>query len=154
VQRYADQRGVDPLLMYAMMRQESAFDPLAGSSAGAFGLTQFIAGTAMDVARALGRNVTFEDLARPVLAIEFGAYYLSAQIREYNASVYEGLAAYNGGGTNSSRWRREAGGGTDVDRFQEEIDFSETELYIRLVLENYAWYRYLYGAADRPSIVR
>ncbi|MGD9890233.1 MAG: transglycosylase SLT domain-containing protein, partial [Dehalococcoidia bacterium] len=79
VQRYADQRGVDPLLMYAMMRQESAFDPLAGSSAGAFGLTQFIAPTATDVARALGRDVSFEDLRRPVLAIEFGAYYLAAQ---------------------------------------------------------------------------
>lgn len=154
VQRFADQRGVDPLLMYAMMRQESAFDPLAGSSAGAFGLTQFIAPTAMDVARALDRNVAFEDLRRPAFAIGFGAFYLAAQIREFGGSVYEGLAAYNGGGSNSSRWRREAGGGSDVDRFQEEIDFSETELYIRLVLENYAWYRYLYGAAEQPSIVR
>jgi soluble lytic murein transglycosylase len=154
VQRYADQRGVDPLLMYAMMRQESAFDPLAGSSAGAFGLTQFIAPTATEVARALDRDASLEDLRRPVLAIEFGAYYLSAQIREYGGSIYEGLAAYNGGGSNAARWRREAGGGSDVDRFQEAIDFSETESYIRLVLQNYAWYRHLYGAAEQPNILR
>jgi soluble lytic murein transglycosylase len=154
VQRYADQRGVDPLLIYAMMRQESAFDPRAGSSAGAFGLTQFIAGTATDVARSLGRDVRFQDLARPVLAIEFGAFYLSTRIREFDGSVYEGLAAYNGGATNAARWRRGAGDPPDVDRFLETIDFSETESYIRLVLENYAWYRHLYGGAPAPSIVR
>ena len=108
----------------------------------------------MDVARALGRNVRFAELARPALAIEFGAYYLSAQIRARGGNVYEGLASYNGGGGNAERWSRNAGGVMDVDRFQEEIDFGETETYIRLVIENYAWYRYLYGAADRPSIVR
>jgi soluble lytic murein transglycosylase len=155
VQREADRRGLDPLLMYAMMRQESAFDPNAGSSAGAFGLTQFIAGTANAVARELGhREFRFTDLARPALAVEFGAYYLSAVIRGQGGSVYQGQAAYNGGGTNANRWHRNAGGMMDVDRFTEEIDFTETEAYIHLVLENYAWYRYLYGAADRPSIVR
>ncbi|MGH2598756.1 MAG: lytic transglycosylase domain-containing protein, partial [Dehalococcoidia bacterium] len=154
VQRFADERGLDPLLVYAMMRQESAFDPHAGSSAGAFGLTQFIEGTVMDVARALGKNVSFTQLARPALAIEFGAFYLAAQVRQFDGNVYQGLAAYNGGGGNSARWRREAGNPSDVDRFQEEIDFSETESYIRLVMENYAWYRFLYGAAERPSIVR
>jgi len=154
VQRFADERGLDPLLLYAMMRQESAFDPHAGSSAGAFGLTQFIEGTAMDVARALGKDVPFTQLARPALAIEFGAFYLASQVRQFDGNVYQGLAAYNGGGGNSARWRREAGDPSDVDRFQEEIDFSETESYIRLVMENYAWYRALYGAAERPSIVR
>jgi soluble lytic murein transglycosylase len=155
VQREADRRGLDPLLMYAMMRQESAFDPHAGSSAGAFGLTQFIAGTAGDVARALGRSgFRFAELSRPALAIEFGAYYLAAVIREQDGNVYQGLAAYNGGSTNAERWHRDAGGMMDIDRFTEEIDFAETETYIRLVMENYARYRHLYGAADRPSIVR
>ena len=155
VQRYADQRGIDPLLFYAMMRQESAFDPAAGSSAGAFGLTQVIAPTAMEIAEALGKSgVRFTDLARPVLAIEFGAYYLAAQVRQFGGNVYQGLAAYNGGGGSASRWRREAGNPADVDRFQEEIDFPETETYVRTVIENYAWYRFLYSAADRPSIVR
>ena len=107
----------------------------------------------MEIAAALGRNVRFAELARPAVAIEFGAFYLAAQIRAVGG-VAVGLGAYNAGRTNAERWQREAGSFTDVDRFQEEIDFGETELYIRLVIENYAWYRSLYGAAGQPSIVR
>jgi soluble lytic murein transglycosylase len=154
-QRFADQYGVDPLLVYAMMRQESAFNPVAGSSAGAFGLTQVIPSTAEEIARNLGkRDFRFTDLSRPVVAIEFGAYYLGAMVKNQGGNVYRGLAAYNGGGGSANRWARAAGSATDVDRFYEEIDFSETKLYVRRVSENYAWYRFLYGGADRPSLLR
>jgi soluble lytic murein transglycosylase len=155
VQRYAAQRGTDPLLLYALMRQESAFSPTAGSSAGAFGLTQFVEPTAREVAQRLDRQgFRFTDLARPALAIEFGAFYLDAQIRAQEGSVYRGLAAYNGGGSSANRWQQAAGGSADPDRFVETIDFAETSRYVNIVMENYAWYRYLYGAADRPSLVR
>jgi soluble lytic murein transglycosylase len=111
--------------------------------------------TAVEVAERLGRaGFRFSDLARPALAIEFGAFYLDGQIRAQERSVYRGLAAYNGGGGSANRWQRTAGGGADPDRFVQSIDFAETSLYVHIVLENYAWYRYLYGAADRPSIVR
>jgi soluble lytic murein transglycosylase len=151
---YATAYGLDPFLLYALIRQESAFDPQAGSSAGAFGLTQVVSGTAQDIASALGKgSFQFGDLARPNVAIQFGAYYLAAQVKQFNGNVYEALAAYNGGAGNASRWAK-AGGPADVDRFYEEIDFSETKLYLRTVLQNYAWYRYLYGAAPRPSITR
>jgi soluble lytic murein transglycosylase len=153
VQRFADEHRVDPLLMYAMMRQESAFNPTAGSSAGAFGLTQVIAPTAQEIARALGRTeFAFRDLARPVVAIQFGALYLGTQLKNFNGNVYQALAAYNGGPGNAARWARPAGP-ADVDRFYEEVDYSETKLYLRLVLQNYARYRSLYGGASQPSLV-
>ncbi len=154
VNYYAMQYGADPAMVYAMMRQESAFDPEAGSSAGAFGLTQVIPGTAREIARALGKApFEFGDLARPNIAIQFGAYYLGGQLRNFDANPYHALAAYNGGGGNASRWIR-AAGGPDIDRFYEEVDFGETKLYLRLVLQNYAWYRHLYGGATRPALTR
>jgi soluble lytic murein transglycosylase len=154
-QRFADQYGIDPLLAYAMMRQESAFNSVAGSSAGAYGLTQVIPSTAEEIARNLGRrDFRFSDLSKPVVAIEFGAYYLGAMVKNQGGNVYRALAAYNGGGGSANRWARAAGSGSDVDRFYEEIDFSETKLYVRIVAENYAWYRYLYGGAERPSLLR
>lgn len=149
---YAAQYGVDPLLLYALMRQESAFDPTAGSSAGAFGLTQVIPGTAQEIARALGKTpFAFRDLARPAIAIQFGAYYIGAQLRAFGGNTYQALAAYNGGGGNATRWARPAGA-ADIDRFYEEIDYAETKLYLRIVIQNYAWYRHLYGGAPQPSL--
>ncbi len=151
VRAFAAQYGVDPLLLYAMMRQESAFNPLAGSAAGAFGLTQVIPSTAQEIARALGRaDFSFADLARPILAIQFGTYYLGGQMRSFS-DVYQALAAYNAGPGNAARWAA-AVPSDDVDRFFEAVDYSETSLYLRLVLQNYAWYRYLYGGAARPTL--
>jgi soluble lytic murein transglycosylase len=151
VRTFAAQYGVDPLLLYAMIRQESAFNPLAGSPAGAFGLTQVIPNTAQEIARALGRaDFAFADLARPILAIQFGTFYLGGQMRSF-ADVYQALAAYNAGPGNAARWAAAAPPG-DVDRFFEAVDYGETSLYLRLVLQNYAWYRYLYGGAARPTL--
>ena len=152
VQQFADQHGVDPLLLYALIRQESTFNPTAGSSAGAYGLTQVIPGTAQEIARGLGRTpFRFDDLTRPAVAIEFGAYYLGAQTRHFGGNVYQALAAYNGGAGNASRWAR-SGGAADVDRFYEEVDYPETKTYLRLVLQYYAWYRYLNGVTAQPSL--
>lgn len=152
VQFFSDEYGVDPLLLYALMRQESAFNPTAGSSAGAFGLTQVIPPTAQEIARALGKEpFAFQDLARPINAVQFGAFYIGTQVRNFKGNIYHALAAYNGGPGNASRWARLAGT-EDVDRFYETVDFAETKLYLRLVLQNYAWYRHLYGGAPRPAL--
>ncbi len=152
VQYYAGQYQVDPLLVYAMMRQESTFDPRAGSTAGAFGLTQVIPGTAAEIARALGKDgFVFGDLARPAVAIQFGAFYLGGRLKTFDGAAYQALAAYNGGGGNAQRWQHPGGPG-DPDRFYEAIDFAETSLYLRTVVHNYGMYRYLYGAVPKPSL--
>src|SRR5207245_1246143 len=46
--------GVDPRLLLALIRQESLFDPRAGSSVGARGLTQVMPATGQEIADALG----------------------------------------------------------------------------------------------------
>ncbi len=144
--------GVSPLAMLALIRQESFFDPLAGSGAGALGLMQVIPATGREIAGDLGRSdFDTEELFRPVVSILFGAHYLGKQIAAFDGNLYYALAAYNGGPGNAARWEAAAGG--DVDLFLEECDFSEPKLYIRRVMENLAVYRYLYGGAAGPSLV-
>ncbi|MGB2694372.1 MAG: lytic transglycosylase domain-containing protein [Dehalococcoidia bacterium] len=139
------------VLVLAMVRQESFFDPLAGSSAGALGLTQVIPSTGEAIADELDlSDFEVDDLFRPSVSLRFGAYYIGQQLSAFDGNPYYALAAYNGGPGNAERWRDAAG--DDIDRFVEEITYSETRAYVRIVLENLARYRQLYAGLDAPSL--
>ena len=146
-----DSEGVSPETMLALMRQESFFDPLAGSGAGATGLTQVIPSTGQEIATDLDvTDFANTDLLRPVVSIRFGAYYLEEQLTAFDGNLYYALAAYNAGPGAAERWRDASG--DDVDMFLEQVDIGEANLYVRLVMENLAIYRYLYEGAPRPSL--
>ncbi len=138
-------RGVDPLLLLALVRQESGFDARAQSSANALGLTQVIPPTARDIARQLGRSATFQvsDLFKPGVSLEFGAVYLAHQLEHYGGRVLPALAGYNAGNGNADSWL--AAWGNDPDVFVEQIPFAETQHYVKVVYENYRHYLELYG---------
>ncbi|MFN8523706.1 MAG: transglycosylase SLT domain-containing protein [Chloroflexota bacterium] len=141
----SERQGVDPLLLLALIRKESVFDPAARSSAGAVGLAQVIPSTGQGIARALGRgDFRNEDLLNPTVSIEFGAYYLGSQLKAYGGRIYPSLAAYNAGGANANRWLQELPS-ADADVWAERIPFSETSGYVQQVYENYLNYRALYG---------
>ncbi|HEU4760488.1 MAG TPA: transglycosylase SLT domain-containing protein [Dehalococcoidia bacterium] len=141
----------DPLLLLALVRQESFFDPRATSSAGALGLTQVVPATAGEIARDLGQSdFQDSDLFRPRVSLRFGAHYLSKQLDLFDGATWAALAAYNGGPGNAQRWDKAAEG--DADLFLETIDFAETRKYVKFVLENYALYRYTYGLTSEPSL--
>lgn len=147
----AKRNGISSMLLLALIRQESLFDPRAASSAGALGLIQIIPTTGQGIAQELGVNdFQTADLLRPNLNIRFGAHYLAAQLRLFEGDLSAALAAYNGGPGNALRWWEQAP--EDPDLFLEAIDFSETNLYVQLVLENYALYRYLFNLTDKPSL--
>lgn len=143
--------GISPLLMLALVRQESFYDPRAGSSAGALGLTQVIAPTGRAIADELGvAAFTVNDLYRPRLSLRFGASYIADQLAAFDGNAYHALAAYNGGPGTASNAIDAAGG--DIDLFVEYLEFDETKRYVKLVMENYAEYRHLYAGLDRPSL--
>ncbi len=149
--QYALQEGFSPLLLLALVRQESAYDPAAVSYAGASGLTQVMPATAMEIAAELGdTGFRLSDLARPRVSLRFGAHYLGKQLAEFGGSLPVALAAYNGGPGNAARWLEGARGDPDV--FVESISFAETKAYVELVLENYAQYLYVYGLTEEASI--
>jgi len=148
----AEEFEIPPLLLYALMRQESAFDPTAGSSAGAFGLTQVIYPTGEAIARDLGvEDWEFGDLAQPDLATRFGAYYLAVQLDYFDGHMLAALAAYNGGPGNADRWL-DAQSFDGPDGYLYAVDFTETRAYLELVSANYAMYRYIYAGTDTPRL--
>jgi len=147
----AHQADVPPLLLLALVRQESAFEVRAGSSAGAMGLTQVIAPTGKQIAAQLREPWAPQMLMEPATSLRFGAYYLGQQLRLFDGNVFAALAAYNAGPGAAARWLKQAAT-PDADGFVAAIDYAETRLYVERVLENYAHYRYVYGAADSPRI--
>jgi soluble lytic murein transglycosylase len=140
----AQEQQIDPLLLYALMRQESRFAAQIMSAVGAYGLAQVMPDTALGIAERLQiTDFRAADLARPALNIRFGAFYLGTQLRQLDDNTYAALAAYNGGPTNALRWLQ-APGGNDPDRFVEGIDYGETRTYVKIVYANYAAYQRLY----------
>jgi len=138
--------GVDPLLFFSLMRQESLFDPLIGSSAGAQGLAQVMPATGEWIAGQLGdSDYTVTDLMRPHVAVRYGVYYLSQQLA-YLGDPLPALAAYNAGPGNAARWQEIAGG--DPDLFYETIAFGETKRYLNAILPNYHYYAWLYAGLE------
>jgi len=154
VQDAANDEDMDPLMLMALMRQESLYDPDAGSTAGAVGLTQIIPSTGESIAAELGETAfTAADLFRPKTSLRFGAHFLAGQIDAFDGNLYHALAAYNGGPA-AAHDALGLAGPDDVDLFVEDLEFEETNLYVRLVMEHYAQYRHLYGDIDRPSLPR
>jgi soluble lytic murein transglycosylase len=151
VKATVDDEDVSGALLLAAVRQESFFDPLAGSPAGALGLAQIIPATGETIADDLDID-GFEtgDLFLPATNLRFGAHYLAEQLDAFDGNPYYALAAYNGGPGNVERWRERAG--DDVDLFLEEVEFAETREYVQLVLDNLAQYRHFYQGLDRPAL--
>jgi soluble lytic murein transglycosylase-like protein len=108
----AQKYGIDPALLRGLIRQESNFDPNAGSPAGAQGLTQLMPGTAA----ALGVTDTHD----PAQSIDGGAKYLRQQLDAFGGDVTKALAAYN------------AGPGA-VQRYGGVPPYAETQNYVRQV---------------------
>ena len=143
VEAEAAEFGVDPLLLVAIVRQESVFDAQALSPAGARGLAQLLPGTAALTAR--GLDVTFypEWITVPDLNLHLGAAHLQELLRRFGGRVEVAAAAYNAGGTPVARWLARPGA-TDPDEFVELIPYQETRGYVRAVLRNRDLYRALY----------
>lgn len=145
VQPQAAQYGFDPLLMLALMRQESLFDATAVSIANAKGLTQVIPSTATYIAGQLNwPDFQDSDLFKPYVGVAFGAYYLDEQLRLFDGNKAAALAAYNAGPGYTLDWVRLSGG--DVDALVATITFDETKRYVQRIYSHYTIYRALYGA--------
>jgi soluble lytic murein transglycosylase-like protein len=122
----AQANGLDPALLAGLIKQESGFNPTAGSPAGARGLAQLMPGTAA------GLGVT--NVLDPVQSINGGAKYLKQQLDAFGGDVVKALAAYN------------AGPGA-VKRFGGVPPYAETQNYVKAVQAHAATFR----TASAPS---
>lgn len=139
------EENLPPLLVFALVRQESLFEGFATSFAYAHGLMQVIPSTGASIAQALGWPSDYEtaDLYRPLVSVRFGTWYLARQRDRFDGRLDVALAAYNGGPGNAAQWL--AAAGDDPDLFLEQITLGETRLYLQRIREHYAVYVRLYG---------
>jgi len=141
----AENLGVEPALVAALIRQESLFEPTAESSAGARGLMQVMPGTGEYVAQRSDYGpFTTDALWLPYINIKFGAWYINQQLGIFDNNLFAAMAAYNAGPGNVLNWVETT---DDPDTFVETIPFWESRTYIRRVYENLAAYRRIYGQA-------
>jgi soluble lytic murein transglycosylase len=148
----------EPALLYAIMRQESAFEPDALSPAGARGLMQLMPATASFIANHLQLPLSIPRLAMDGLYnVTLGRGYLEHLIDDFGGSYALAIASYNAGPGRVRQWLAEygdpRGGKIDMVDWIETIPIDETRLYVQRVLENLQVYRGQIGRDSAFSLV-
>ncbi len=134
----AKREKVDPLLVLAVIHQESRFDPDIVSWAGAIGLMQLMPFTGESYG-IRDRNLLFS----PEINIRLGIKHLKEFLDRYNGNLYLALAAYNAGSGNVDRWIKNIKA-RNWEEWSEGIPFEETRNYVKKVLGAYRAYKELY----------
>ncbi|GAV23563.1 lytic transglycosylase domain-containing protein [Carboxydothermus pertinax] len=131
--------GVDPLLVAAVVKAESNFNPKAVSAKGALGLMQIMPKTAFWLAKEINEPFSrSEELFNPEKNLILGSYYLKYLIDRYD-NLELALGAYNAGIANVDIWREK-----NIASNPNLYPFKETKAFVKKVLWNYKMYRFLY----------
>ncbi|BBH52190.1 lytic transglycosylase domain-containing protein [Fluviispira sanaruensis] len=134
---------IDPIFVLSVIRQESAFDPYARSSANARGLMQILPSTA----KSIKRRVSATQLYDPLTNLEVGILYLSKLLKRYDGRIEYVLAAYNAGASNLDKWRDRVSN-DNMMLFSDFMPFRETRSYVSIILRNYYWYGRILSEKD------
>jgi len=134
VRKASERSGVPVYEIWAIMRRESAFNPLAVSHVGAMGLMQLMPPTARENARLLGLADEV-DFFEPEVNILLGAHHFG-RLRRVFERVEQAVAAYNAGQGRVRTWLEHTGDETDWVEWIEEIPFDETREFVRQVMAN------------------
>jgi tetratricopeptide (TPR) repeat protein len=157
VRENATRAEVDPDLILAIIRQESVFNPLARSPAGAHGLMQLMPATAKVEASRLSpdyvdratkvalrkKSSVKKNLLDPDTNLLLGIHHVRTLLNKYKNPVYV-LSAYNASPSAAERWMSKIPN-HDILSFIERIPYKETRAYVKLVLRNYFYYKRWYG---------
>ncbi|WP_414564652.1 MULTISPECIES: transglycosylase SLT domain-containing protein [unclassified Anabaena] len=153
IKKWSAERQLNPLLVTALMRQESMFESKITSVAGATGLMQVMPSTATWIAPQIKLDTKAIDLKDPDQNIKLGTWYLDHTHQQYNNNSMLAIASYNAGPGNVSKWLRTIGK-TDPDEFVEAIPFNETKNYVRQVFGNYWNYLRLYNPEISAKVAK
>jgi soluble lytic murein transglycosylase len=154
VEASAKRAGLDQSIVYAIMREESAFDPRAESSADAHGLMQLIPGTAKAAAKGTNLPSDRRALKRPSVNVELGCRTLARYMKAFPDNELLGIPAYNAGPGRVRAWLA-ARPSADFDLWVELIPYLETRRYTKRVLASRAAYSFLYDptAGERALLL-
>ncbi len=153
----ARQAGIDPVLPISIIRQESVFNPVAVSPAGAVGLMQLMPATAKverrristSYVRGLNLKSSFKRkrtnrtfLKKPENNIAIGVHHLRSLKKKYKHPVFV-MTSYNASPRATKRWKENIPT-EDIFYFIESIPYRETQKYVKLIFRNYFYYSQYY----------
>ncbi|QWG25641.1 lytic transglycosylase domain-containing protein [Bradyrhizobium sediminis] len=148
---------VERSIIYAIARQESAFNPAVVSPAQAYGLMQVTPDAARYVCKRHGATYDLGRLKNDsAYNATLGAAELGGLLEDYRGSYIMTFAAYNAGRGSVKKWIERYGDPRDpkVDAIDwvEQIPFSETRNYVQRIMENLQVYRARFGGGTRLQI--
>lgn len=139
---------LDPVVVLALIRQESVFNPAARSPVGARGLMQLMPATA----RRFERRIREKQLSVPKKNIAIGTKYFNQLMKRFDGNLVYVLASYNAGEGRVDRWKKTHFNEEDsILKNIEMIPFSETRNYVKLIFRNIFFYKLLLEGADQPE---
>ena len=144
-------QGLEPALVFGLIRQETRFMPQLKSSVGASGLMQVMPATARYVAKKI--NLPWDNpalISDPATNLKLGTAYLRMVLDDLNGSQAMAAAAYNAGPGRPRRWRE--GPTLETAIWAENIPFNETRDYVKKVLSNAAVYAALLDPRQAPAL--
>jgi soluble lytic murein transglycosylase len=145
------QHNLDPVILFGLVRRESAFNKDAHSPVGARGLMQIMPKTARQIARDLnerwkGNNSLYD----PVKNLKYGSYYYHKLLNQFNGHYALALAAYNAGPHRVKKWLPTESIPADI--WIETIPFHETRDYVTSVLVYAMIYQQLIQSSNQLSM--
>jgi soluble lytic murein transglycosylase len=146
VAKAAQQTAVNPLFIFAVTRQESAFVHDARSTAGAVGLMQLLPSTAKHTAQKNGMSFNVQDLITPEKNIALGSRYLDHLLGVFDGNRILAAAAYNAGPSRVMKWlNKDQNAQLPYDVWIETIPYKETRGYVQNILSYSVIYAYRLG---------
>ncbi len=143
VEKEAKTRQTDPFIMLSLIKQESGYFERAVSPANAVGLMQLLVPTAQTMAKKEKQPLPDkDDLFDPEKNIQLGAAYINGLNEQFTHDIVLVLSAYNAGPHRAVKWKNRWPN-VRKDEFVELIPFAETRKYVKLILRNYSYYKFL-----------
>lgn len=141
---------VDPLLIWAIMRRESRFDPGAFGYVGERGLMQILPSTQAWIAEQLEEDISPGDALTPEASIRMGAWFLHFLLDYFDGDLELTVTAYNGGAGSVDSWQADplVSNRDDLLRW---IGFGQTREYLERVSLDYRIYQKLYASGSNTD---
>lgn len=150
IHKAAERNHIDPELLFAITRQESAFIPTAKSPAGALGLMQIMPKTGKVIAKANRESFKHHsELLQPAKNIRFGSKYVRMMLDRHQQNPALAAASYNAGPHRVAAWLPDYD--MPADCWIETIPFRETREYVQNVLTYTVIYQQLLGKTPRMN---
>lgn len=130
----------NPIILEAIIKEESHFNPCAKSAVGATGLMQLMPSTYNEVVQ---KHNLPTDLNVETANITAGSLYYTSLKRMLGGKDLYTIAAYNGGIGSVTNWFSKLIY-NDTDEFVEQIPYPETKNYVKKVLRSYWVYGKVY----------